>query len=57
MSEVSENGGPGALPRGNFSRPRPFYRWERPFCTNYTNDVEMMLLRCLIDNEHYLQNV
>ena len=24
----------------NFSRPRPFYHWKRPFCTNYT--IQMM---------------
>ena len=43
---------------GKFFKTTPFLSLETPFLykLHNLNDVEMTLFRCLIDNEHYLQN-
>ena len=57
-SEASWNGGPGACPLGKFLRPRPLDHWKTPllYKLHYSNDEEMTIFRCLIDEEHHLQN-
>ena len=46
------------LSPGKFFKTTPFLSLETPFLykLHNSNDVEMTLFRCLIDNEHYLQN-
>ena len=50
--------GSGGFPPGKFFKTTPFLSLETPFLykLHNSNDVEMTLFRCLIDNEHYLQN-
>ena len=51
-------GSGGFPPVGKFFKTTPFLSLETPFLykLHNSNDVEMTLFRCLIDNEHYLQN-
>ena len=49
--------GSGGVPPGKFFKTTLYLSLETPFLykLHNSNDVEMMLFRCLIDNEHYLQ--
>ena len=40
----------------NFSRPRTLDRWKTPLLheLQHLNDEQLTILRCLIDEEHYL---
>ena len=51
--------GSGSLPKENFSRPRRLDRWKTPlfYKLHYSNDEQLAIFRCLIDEEHHLQNL
>ena len=52
-------GGAASEASGNFLRPRPFDRWKMPLLYKLHNliDNEMMIFLCLIDDDHYLQDL
>ena len=54
-----EGGGLRAKRTKLFSRPRPFDRWKTPLFYKLHNliDKQMMIFRCLTDDDHYLQNL